>query len=309
MLLARRRLIGLMLIAALLPACNASTRTPKQPPRVSVIRPTRQAIAVPRQYRCEIRSHHHIDVRTPIKGYLAAINFKEGQSVKAGDLLFEITTTFDRDRPQVASDDPGQIKAAFDGVIGAIPFSRGSALQQGATLTTLSDNSRMRVNFAVSEVQYSEYRRARLDEHPEDVKVELAVNGATLNEGGKLNLASMNLNPQHGQYPLRADFPNPNGLLRHGQGGVLTVSLMLHNAIVIPQEATFADRDEHYVYVVDKANIAHRRQIEIRDEADGLFVIQKGVDVDDLIVLEGIRQVKDGDKVQYDAPAGNGMSA
>lgn len=302
MLLPRTRLLCLLVLAALLPACTDSTRTPQPVPHVTVTRPKQQVIAVPRQYPCQIRSHHHIDVRTPIKGYLAVINVKEGQSVKSGDSLFEMTSTFDKDRPQLANDDPGQIKAAFDGMIGAIAFKRGSAVQIGATLTTLSDISRMRINFAVSEAQYSEFQKANLDEHPEDVQVELVVNGDVYPHGGKLNLASMNLSPQHGQYTLRADFPNPDSLLRHGQVGILTVSLTLHDAIVIPQQATFADRDERYVYVVDKTNVAHRRHIEIRDEADGLFVIQKGVDVDDTIVLDGVRQVKDGEKVQFDAP-------
>ncbi len=297
-----------MVIATLLPACSTSPRAPKQAAHVTVTKPKQQVISVPRQYPCQIRSHHHIDVRTPIKGYLTAINVKEGQAVKSRDLLFEINSTHDKEGPQVASDDPGQIKAPFDGVIGSIAFSQGSAVQKGATLTTLSDNSRMRINFAVSEYQYREYQRARLNQHPEDVKIELVVNGNTFSEAGKFDLASMNLNPEHGQYTLRADFTNPDGLLRHGQAGLLTVSLTLHDAIVIPQQATIADHDEHYVYVVDQAHVAHRRMVEIRDEVDGLFVIQSGVGVDDTIILDGIRQIKDGDKVQYDAPASGGTS-
>lgn len=303
MFLARTRLAGVLVIAALLPACSTSTRTPKQAARVTVTRPKKQVIAVPRQYPCQIQSHHRIDVRTPIKGYLTAINVKEGQAVKARDLLFEINSTHDKDGSQVAGYDLGQIKAPFDGVIGSIAFSRGSAVQKGATLTTLSDNSRMRINFAVAESQYHEYQRAHLNQHPEDVKVELVVNGNTFNEAGKFDLASMNLIPQHGQYTLRADFTNPGGILRHGQAGLLTVSLTLHDAIVIPQQATIADHDEHYVYVVDQAHVAHRRKVQIRDETDGLFVIQNGVGVDDVIVLDGVGKVHDGEPVQYDPVA------
>ena len=33
---------------------------------------------------------------------------------------------------------------------------------------------------------------------------------------------------------------------------------------------------------------------------DDIFVIKKGLDVDDKIVLEGIRQVRDGEKVEYE---------
>ncbi len=33
---------------------------------------------------------------------------------------------------------------------------------------------------------------------------------------------------------------------------------------------------------------------------DDIFVIKKGLDVNDKIVLEGIQQVRDGDKVEYE---------
>ena len=43
----------------------------------------------------------------------------------------------------------------------------------------------------------------------------------------------------------------------------------------------------------------HQREIAIQNEMDDIFVIKKGLDVDDRIVLEGIRQVRDGEKVEY----------
>ena len=302
MSLVRTRLAGVMLVAALLPACSVSSGPPRQPIRVTVTRPKKSVVAIPRQYACQIQSHHHIEVRTPLKGYLTAINVKEGQAVKPGDLLFEINSTLDKDGAPIASDDPGQIKAPFAGVIGSLAVPQVSAVQIGETLATLSDSSQMRIDFKVSEAGYREYERANLTQHPEDVKVELVVNGDKFNHTGKLEPASMNLSPQHGQYTLRADFPNPDGLLHQGQTGTLIVSLTQHYALVIPQQATFADHDERYVYVVDKTNIAHRRRVEVQGEVDDLFVIQSGVDIDETIVLEGIGKIQDGETVQYDAP-------
>ncbi len=42
------------------------------------------------------------------------------------------------------------------------------------------------------------------------------------------------------------------------------------------------------------------REIAIQNELEDLFVLKSGVGVDDTIVLEGIRQVRDGDKVEYE---------
>ena len=97
-----------------------------------------------------------------------------------------------------------------------------------------------------------------------------------------------------GNIAFRADFPNPDGLLRHGQTGTILIPRKVHDAIVIPQRATFEILDKRYVYVVDKDDVVHRREIVVQDEVDDIFVIKKGVGVGDRIVLEGIRQVRDG---------------
>jgi membrane fusion protein (multidrug efflux system) len=75
---------------------------------------------------------------------------------------------------------------------------------------------------------------------------------------------------------------------------------VLPDAIVIPQRATFEMLNKRYVYVVDKENVAHQREIGIQNEVEDLFVIKTGVGVDDKIVLEGVRQVHDGGKVEYE---------
>ena len=64
--------------------------------------------------------------------------------------------------------------------------------------------------------------------------------------------------------------------------------------------ATFEILDKRYVYVVDKDDVVHRREIVVQHEMDDIFVIKKGVGVGDRIVLEGIRQVRDGEKVEYE---------
>jgi membrane fusion protein (multidrug efflux system) len=78
---------------------------------------------------------------------------------------------------------------------------------------------------------------------------------------------------------------------------------MIHRAqddsLVIPQRAVFENLAKRYVYVVDKDNVAHQREIVVKNELEDLFVIDKGgIDVNDKIVFEGVRQVRDGEKVE-----------
>ena len=79
-----------------------------------------------------------------------------------------------------------------------------------------------------------------------------------------------------GNIAFRADFPNPDRLLRHGQTGTVLISQVLNDAIVIPQRATLEVLDKRYVYVVDKDDVAHRREIVIQNEVEDQFVVRTG---------------------------------
>ncbi len=45
----------------------------------------------------------------------------------------------------------------------------------------------------------------------------------------------------------------------------------------------------------------HQREIQIQTEQDDIFVIKHGLALGDNVVLEGIRQVRDGEKVEYES--------
>ena len=64
---------------------------------------------------------------------------------------------------------------------------------------------------------------------------------------GKIGAIEAQFNNETGNIAFRADFPNPDRLLRHGQTGTILIHRMLHDAIVIPQRATFEILDKRYV--------------------------------------------------------------
>jgi membrane fusion protein (multidrug efflux system) len=77
------------------------------------------------------------------------------------------------------------------------------------------------------------------------------------------------------------------------------VQRVLHDAVVIPQRASFKVEDKTYVYVIDKEDVLHRREIVVQNQLDGVFVVKTGLDGNDMIVLAGVPQVCDGEKVEY----------
>ena len=194
-----------------------------------------------------------------------------------------------------------EVRAPFDGIIDRLHAQPGSMIKEGEALTTLSDNSSMCVYFNVPEARYLEYM-AGLEQHEKDDRIELKLaNGKVFPQVGKLRAIEAIFNPDTGTIPFRADFPNPDRLLRHGQTGTVLISRTLKAAIVIPQRATFEVLSKRYVYVVDRADVAHRREIVVQHELDDFFVVAGGVvGADDRIVVEGTQRVHDGERVEYE---------
>ena len=202
------------------------------------------------------------------------------------------------------------ITAPFHGIVDRQHNQIGSLIEEGDVLTTFSDNSLMWVYFNVPEARYLEYK-AELEQenagnngqssnaHHLDIELELA-NGALFSQPGKIGAIEADFNNTTGNIAFRADFPNPNGLLRNGQTGTILIHRTLPNAVVIPQRAKFEILDKQYAYVVDKDNVVHQRDITIGSVLDDIFVIKDGLNGGDKIVLEGIQQVRDGDKLEYE---------
>jgi membrane fusion protein (multidrug efflux system) len=193
------------------------------------------------------------------------------------------------------------VRAPFDGIVDRLHEQLGSLIKEGDTLTTLSDNSLMWVYFNVPEASYLDYMAGR-QQDKESGKIGLVLaNGSTFKHSGTIGAIEAIFNNETGNIPFRADFPNPDRLLRHGQTGTVLIDRTLKNAVVIPQRATFEILDRRYVYVIDKDNKVHQRQIVIQNELPDIFVIKSGLAVNDKIVLEGVQQVHDGQtNVEYE---------
>ncbi len=341
--------VALSLSAAATPSIATAGDDPagsKTVEKIVAISPQAKTVTMTQQYVCQIQSGRRIDLGSLETGYLKATSIREGQAVKAGDVLFEIVPVLHKARweAQAAERDIAQleldytkklaekqgvaqkevalyqaklakaqakldlaaaelnfakIKAPFDGIVNRLK-QQGSLVKLGETLGTLSDNSLVRAYFNVPEARYLEQMTDQ-SHRQEDLSIELILaNGKKFGQVGKFRSIKADFNNESGTITFRADFPNPGGLLRHGQTGTVLIGRVLKDAIVIPQRATFELLNKRYVYVVDREDVAHLREIAIQDEPEDLFVIKRGVGVDDKIILEGFRQVHDGEKVEYE---------
>ena len=197
------------------------------------------------------------------------------------------------------------INAPFSGIMDHFHAREGSLLEEGELLTTLSDNSKMWVYFNVPESEYLNYMSSKSKGKMLKVNLEMA-NGELFDQEGIVETIEGEFNNETGNIAFRATFNNPNKLLRHGQTGNIVVKNKYTNALLIPQKATFEVLDKKYVFVIDKNNVAQQTEITVsQDEIPYLFIVTKGINKADKILLDGVRKVKNGEKIHlnYQEPS------
>lgn len=189
-----------------------------------------------------------------------------------------------------------RICAPFDGIVDRLHVRLGSLVDEGELLTCLSDNSKMWVYFNVPEAEYLDYRMKVRKDSTMNVKLRLA-NNKLFSYPGVVETIEADFNNETGNIAFRATFPNPDGLLRHGETGTILMEVPLDDVLIIPQLATFEILDKKYVYVVDENDIVQSREVFIKTEMEDLYAVAGGLSEGDRILLEGLRKVRDNDKI------------
>src|SRR6059036_363548 len=97
--------LGIFLMVALA-GCGKKTPPPPPPPEVLVTEVKQQDVPIYNEYVGQLDASVNATIEARVQGYLTLQNYKEGQPVKKGDVLFEIDS-----RPFQAA--LAQAKAAF----------------------------------------------------------------------------------------------------------------------------------------------------------------------------------------------------
>jgi membrane fusion protein, multidrug efflux system len=192
-----------------------------------------------------------------------------------------------------------EIRAPFDGIMDRLNERLGSLIEEGALLTTLSDNSKMWVYFNVPEAEYLNFVSRTKDTEKQKVKLQMA-NNELFDQPGIVETIEADFNNETGNIAFRAVFANPNRILRHGETGNILMPVLLKNALLIPQKATFEILDKKYVYVVDANNTVKSRQITIGQEIPHFYAVTEGITDSDKIILEGLGKIKNNEKIEYE---------
>jgi RND family efflux transporter MFP subunit len=117
---------------------------------------------------------------------------------------------------------------------------------------------------------------------------------------GKLDFAESAVDRETGTLQLRGVFPNP------GESPVLIPGLFVslrmpvakrENALLVSERAIGSDQGGRYLLVVNSENMVEKKPIRMGQLADGLRVIEEGLQPDDRVVVNGLQRARPGAKV------------
>lgn len=197
------------------------------------------------------------------------------------------------------------VTSPVNGIVGSIPFRLGSLVNSSSVLTTVANTANVYVYFSMNEKQLLDFLKdkpgatqAEKIRRAEPVKLILS-DGTEYIEKGKIETISGIVNTGTGSANFRANFANPQGILRSGSTGAIRIPTTLNNAIVIPQKATFELQGQTFAYVVQNNNKVKQTGITVTPLPDGQsFVVNSGLKENDKIVVNNIQNLKDGDQIK-----------
>jgi membrane fusion protein (multidrug efflux system) len=193
--------------------------------------------------------------------------------------------------------DHSNIRAPFDGIVNRLPFKRGTLVDEGTLLTTLSDNHEVYAYFNVSEKQYLDF--SAQDGVDKAISVDLILaNGKLYPKKGKVETIEGEFDKNTGNIAFRARFSNSSQLLRHGSSGKIHLPKKVMGYWAIPQKSVFEIQEKSYVFVKDVKGIVKMKSIVPELRIPHFYLVNEGFSSRDTLLIEGIQLVKQGQQIK-----------
>jgi membrane fusion protein (multidrug efflux system) len=203
-----------------------------------------------------------------------------------------------------------EIRSPIDGRIGIAIFTVGNLVgPSSGTLATIVREDPVYVIFQPSERDVINYRRRVAESAAKTPHVTVHIqlpDGSTYPHPGLTNLLDVQADATTDTVAVRAQVPNPEGLLvPGGVVGVITERGAPRPALVVPQSAVLLDQAGRYVLVVDEAKKVELRRVTTDVEQGREIVVTDGLKEGELVIVEGIQKVHPGQVVTASAVPGN----
>jgi len=198
-----------------------------------------------------------------------------------------------------------EVSSPVNGVIGTVSFRLGSLVNSNNILTTVANIGNVYAYFSMNEKDLISFldgvegkNQAEKIKNTPPVNFTLS-NGEKYSEEGKIETITGIINVTTGTANFRAEFANPNGILRSGTSGRISIPKQVKNAIVIPQKATKTLQNKILVYVVDNESTTNQTVVSVVPTPDGQnYIVTEGLKAGDRIVSNGMQTIQDKMKIK-----------
>jgi membrane fusion protein (multidrug efflux system) len=192
-----------------------------------------------------------------------------------------------------------EVRSPINGRIGLANFTVGNLVQPSSgNLATIVSQDPIYVTFQASEADIIEYKHriaASADKNPHVTLHIKLPDGVIYQYPGVTNFLDVRVEADTDTVVVRAQFPNPEGMLI--PGGIVGVIVDRGTAtpsLVVPQSAILLDQAGNYVMVVDDTKKVEQRRVTTGVEQGRDIVVANGLKEGELVIVEGIQKVHPG---------------
>jgi membrane fusion protein (multidrug efflux system) len=178
------------------------------------------------------------------------------------------------------------VRAPFGGWVSLRTISPGAIVTAGTAIATVSDISRIKLDFTVPET-----RLATIAEGQPIVATSAAWPDRPYN--GTIATIDPVIDPATRAVRVRAILPNPDRSLKPGMLLTVTVKARQRQSLAVPELAVVGDGEERFVFLVEDHK-ARRVKVTTGVRQDGLVEILGGIKAGQQVVTEGVEKLSDG---------------
>lgn len=194
-----------------------------------------------------------------------------------------------------------RIVASFEGQIGKHRYDVGTLVGPSSEpLATIQNIDPIFVNFQLEESTYVSYlqQRAADNSDPNKPALDLSLrlpNNEIYGQPGTLNFADTQIDSTVGSVNIRAEFPNPNGLVLPG----LYVTLIAESQDkteepLVPQSSVQESQLGYFVLTLNEQNQVEQTIVTMGRRIGAMWVVESGLEAGQKIVIEGLQKVRSG---------------
>jgi membrane fusion protein (multidrug efflux system) len=192
------------------------------------------------------------------------------------------------------------VTSPIAGRIGRALVTEGALVGQGEAtpLAVVQQINPMYVNFTQSTTETLRLRKALASGALQKAGAEAAKVHVILEDGseyahpGKLLFSDLTVDPSSGQITLRAEVPNPSGLLLPGMYvRVRLAQAQLESGILLPQQAVTRSGQGDTVLVVGADNKPAPRTIKIGSSQGNQWLVTEGLKPGEKVIVDGFQKM------------------